>query len=316
MLGYRARNGDDHPRRGPGRDRTLSDELHNVFREGVVEGQPAGDPALGAPHEGGDPALRELVVVMELPHECCLLDEVPLSAMDPGEYPGESLFLRAVPDLRSYCIASAVLHGLHPQVAVKEYEGVGDDHGDELADTFDGGGQGEALFRPLDSRVGIAEVELRDLNLPNLSEMPVHAKELTGRDGSRPSRLLSPLSVSMGRKRPCANAFENDLVFYHSDFVVRDKDNQLLERLCGGYLVFYHLLLSSPWLHVGLVEIGEVVRVLLIHPSERLSSAPFCTRAGCMTSAAPLPGDREQSTSRRKGTAWPSPTPFALAFRR
>ena len=60
----------------------------------------------------------------------------------------------------------------------------GDDHGDELANPFDGGGQGEALFGTLDPRPGIAEVELRDLDLPDLS-MSVHDKEITRKERKR-----------------------------------------------------------------------------------------------------------------------------------
>ena len=59
-------------------------------------------------------------------------------------------------------------------------------------------------------------------------------EELTGGAPTRPSRLLSPLSVSTGRKRPCANPFQPYLVFYHLHRLVRDEDNELLERLFGG----------------------------------------------------------------------------------
>lgn len=45
--------------------------------------------------------------------------------------------------------------------------------------------------------------------------------------------------------------------------VTRDQNYQLPERLCGGYLVFYHPSLPSPWLYVGLIKVGEVIRVLL-----------------------------------------------------
>jgi hypothetical protein len=205
VLGYRARNGDDHPRRGPRGDRPLSDERHDVIGEGVAQREAAGDPALGAAHERGDPLLRELVTVMEFLDEGGLLDELPFSAVAAGEDLSKGLFLGTVPDLGPHRVAPAVLHGPHPQVAVEEYEGGGDHHRDELADTFDGGPQREALFGPLDSRVGVAEVELADLNLPDLS-MSVHDKQITRKKWSVPSCLLSPLSVSMRRKGPRANA--------------------------------------------------------------------------------------------------------------
>ena len=102
--------------------------------------------------------------------------------MGTGEDLHEGLFFRTVPDLRFHRVASAVLHGLYPQVAVEEYKGGGDDHGDELACAFDGGGQGKALFRPLDSRVGIAEVELSHLDLPDFP-VSVHEQKFTGEYG-------------------------------------------------------------------------------------------------------------------------------------
>jgi hypothetical protein len=145
-------------------------------------------------------------VIMEFPHEGRLLDGIPRSAVGPGEYLREGLFLFAVPDLRHHRVAAAVLQGLHPEVAVEEDKGCCHGHGDNLADTFDGGGQGKALFGPLYACMGIAEVELPDLDLLHLPK-PVHERELTRGARFGPSRLLSRLSVSMGRKRPCANAF-------------------------------------------------------------------------------------------------------------
>jgi hypothetical protein len=114
VLGYCARNGDDHPRGGPRRDRSLSDQLHEVFGEGAVKRQPAGDPPLGASHERGDPALRKVVVIMEFPYEGRLLDSIPLPPMGPGEDLHEGLFLCAVPDLpltvsRPQCFKALIL---------------------------------------------------------------------------------------------------------------------------------------------------------------------------------------------------------------
>jgi hypothetical protein len=55
--------------------------------------------------------------------------------------------------------------------------------------------------------MGIAEVTLSYLDLPDLSKMSVHDHKLTRGPASGPSRLLSPLSIPMRRKRPRANAF-------------------------------------------------------------------------------------------------------------
>jgi hypothetical protein len=64
----------------------------------------------------------------------------------------------------------------------------------------------------------------------------------------------------MSGKRPWANPFEPDLVFYHRNRVVRYKDNQPPERLFGGYLVFYHLPFP-PGLHIRFVNIGKITGV-------------------------------------------------------
>ena len=192
VLGYCARNGNDHPHRGPRGDRPLSDQLREIFGEGAIQRQPAGYPPLGASHQRGDPALGQVMVVMEFPHEGGLLDNIPLSAMGPGEDRHEGLFLRAVPDLRHHHVPPAVPHSLHPEVAVEEHVSLCDDHGHELACMFDGGGEGQTLFGPLYSCMGIAEVELPYLDLPDFS-MSFHDEELTGEDRYGPSRLVSCL---------------------------------------------------------------------------------------------------------------------------
>lgn len=185
MLRYCARNGNNHPRRGPRGDRPFSDQVHEVFREGAVKRQPAGDPPLGASHEKGDPLLREVVVITEFPYEGRLLDGIPLSPVGPGEDLREGLFLRAVPDFHPHCVAPAVLQGPYSEISIEQHKGFCRDHGDELANSVDGCGQGEALFGPVDSCAGIAENELCNLDLSNLPKY-VHEEEL-----SRGSKIWS-----------------------------------------------------------------------------------------------------------------------------
>ncbi len=107
------------------------------------------------------------MVVMEFPHEGSLFDDIPLSAVPPGEDLDKRLFFRAVPYLRHHRIAAAVLQGLYPEVAVEQHKSPRYDHGDDLAHPFDGSGQGKTLLGPLDSRVGVPEVELSYLDLPD-----------------------------------------------------------------------------------------------------------------------------------------------------
>ena len=170
VLRYRARNGGDHPRGGPRRDGALSDQGHHVFGEGAIESQPRRHPALGAPHHRRDPFLREVTTIVEFRKEGRLFYEIPSAVVGPGEDLDEGLFLRTVPDLRSYRVAAEVLQGLHPEVAVEEDEGRCHDHGNNLADAVDGGGQGEALLGPLYPGMGIAEVAPSYLDLPHLSD--------------------------------------------------------------------------------------------------------------------------------------------------
>ena len=51
----------------------------------MVKGQTRGDPALFTSHQGGDPALRQLVVIMKLSQEGRFLPKIPSTAMGPGE---------------------------------------------------------------------------------------------------------------------------------------------------------------------------------------------------------------------------------------
>jgi len=167
VLRYRARNGGDHPRGGPGRDRAFPDQLYDVSGQSVIEGQHRRDPALSAPHHGGDSFLGEVAAVMELRKEGRLFDHIPFSPMAPGEDLHEGLFLRAVPYLRHDRVAPEVAHGLHPQVAVEKDEGFCHDHGDDLAETLDGDSQGEALFGPLYPCMGVVEMKQAYFDLPD-----------------------------------------------------------------------------------------------------------------------------------------------------
>ena len=100
MLRYCARNRGDHPGGGPCRDRPFADQLYNILGEGIIKSKPGRDPALFAPHHGGDPFLREMATVVKLLKEGRLLEDIPFSAVGPGEDLHEGLFFFAVPDLR------------------------------------------------------------------------------------------------------------------------------------------------------------------------------------------------------------------------
>jgi hypothetical protein len=126
---------------------------------------------------------------MEFLEEGRLLDNIPLSAVGPGEDLHEGLFFCAVPDLRPHRVAPAVLQGLHPEKAVEEHKGLCHDHGDDLTGALDGSGQGNALPGPLYSCVGKAEVELPYFDLPDFPKMSVH-DHLTPDGGIDP--LLHP----------------------------------------------------------------------------------------------------------------------------
>jgi len=167
MLRYCARNRGDHPGGGPRGDRAFADQLYQVFGEGIIKSQPGRHPALFTPHHGGDPVLREMIMVMKLLKDGRLLDNIPLSAVGPGEDLHEGLFFFAVPNLRHHRVVATRLQGPHPEVAVEEDKGPRDDHGDDLAHSLDGGGQGEALPGSLYTRMGIAEMELPYFDLPD-----------------------------------------------------------------------------------------------------------------------------------------------------
>ena len=170
MLRYRARNGGDHPRGGPRRDGARADQGNKIFGEGAIKSQPGRYPALCAPHHRCDPFLREVTPIVEFRKEGRFLYTIPSAVVGPGQDLDEGLFFRTVPDLRHHRVAAEVLQGLHPEVTVEEDEGRCHDHGDDLTDTLDGGGQGEALLGPLYAGMGIAEVALSYLDLPHLSD--------------------------------------------------------------------------------------------------------------------------------------------------
>src|SRR5208283_15816 len=102
------------------------------------------------------------------------------------------------------------------------------------------------------------------LILDGFMEPPFFArigKSLPG--GADPVHLVlyHALSVSMGRKRPRANAHEPDLVLYHVFLLRRYADNKLHVWVFRGYLVLYHLPSLPPGLHIGVAPL-EVTRVL------------------------------------------------------
>ena len=111
-----------------------------------------------------------MTTIVEFRKEGRLLEDIPRSVVGPGKDLDEGLFFRAVPYLRHHRISAEVLQGLHPEVTVEEDEGRCHDHGDDLVDTLDGGGQGEALSGLLYAGMGIAEVKLSYLDLPDLSD--------------------------------------------------------------------------------------------------------------------------------------------------
>lgn len=76
-----------------------------------------------------------------------------------------------------------VRQGLHPEVAVEEDEGFCHGHRDDLAEAFEGGGEGKALSGPLYAGMGVAEMKLPYLDLPDL---PNH--HLTPGGGIAPPR--------------------------------------------------------------------------------------------------------------------------------
>lgn len=61
-----------------------------------------------------------------------------------------------------------------------------------------------------------------------------------------PFCLVSPFSLSIGRKGAPALPSKDDLVLYHPLLVCRDQQNQPQQRLRGEDLVLYHLRSRGP----------------------------------------------------------------------
>jgi len=175
MLRDCARNRGDDPGGRPSRDAPLADQLYKVLRKSIIKSQSPRDPALFAPQHGGDPALGQMVLLVKLPEEGGLFEEVPFTGMSPSQDFHQGLFFFAFPDLRRHRVTQTALHRLHPQVAIDQDKGVHPlpqgDHRDDLPETLDGTGQGRNPLRPVDPRMSIAKMEMSDLDLFHFSEM-------------------------------------------------------------------------------------------------------------------------------------------------
>ena len=103
-------------------------------------------------------------------------------------------------------------------------------------------------------------LDLDEVHYLRLQGVVVHGKNVRQKADRRPSRLVSSLSVSMGLKGPFPGPFQEYLILYHTDCVIRHDEDDLLWPFWKGYLVLYHLF-PSPCLHIGL-SAGKVSGVL------------------------------------------------------
>jgi hypothetical protein len=142
----------------------------------------------------------------------------------------------------------------------------------------------------------------------------IHRRSIRESPFSCHSRLLSSLSVSMGRKGPFPNPLQAYLVFYHSKPAVRDKENQLLERFFMGHPVFYHLSFP-PGLQVRLIETGKVAGVSL-NPCSLGGPFPLLLALGvetCLLSLFhPAIRNKVSSTEQASFDHLHTPLPFSI----
>jgi hypothetical protein len=88
--------------------------------------------------------------------------------------------------------------------------------------------------------------------------------------GTRHRVLYHPPRDAKGRKRRSVNASQRYLVLYQLVSDNREHENQLQARLCGGYLVLYHLKsrltpLLAPFFDIG-VATGKIAGSLPCQP--------------------------------------------------
>jgi len=110
---------------------------------------------------------------VEFLQEGSFFDEIPFTAVRPGEELDEGLFFLAFPDLGDDRITAEYLERLHPEIAI-EQDNVHllpqNDHRDDLSEALDGTGKRSNALGPLNPRMGIAKLKLGKLDLFDLSE--------------------------------------------------------------------------------------------------------------------------------------------------
>ena len=123
--------------------------------------------------------------MVKLTDQCSLFDEIPFTAMPPCQDLRQGLFFFTFPNLRHHRVAQTALHRLHSQVAIDQDEGVHplpqSDHRDDLAETLDGTGQGRNPLRPVDPGMGIAKLEMNNLDLFHFPQISVIHDHLLAR---------------------------------------------------------------------------------------------------------------------------------------
>ena len=145
-----------------------------------------------------------MVLIMKLPQEGRLLQEIPFTAIGPSQDLHQGLFFFAFPDLRHDGVTQTALQGLHPQVAIDQDKGVAplpqNNHRQDLPKALNGTGQSKDPLRPLDPGMGIAKMKLCNLDLFDFSKM---------------SRIHDPLTLDGGidlPRAPCIH--KNDTACY------------------------------------------------------------------------------------------------------
>lgn len=173
MIGVGARQRSKHAGRGPTGKPPRSYLLKDFLREGLDKTKTPCNPARVPSEQTGHPGLRHLMAAGELPDEGSLFHHIPSSLTADREQSQQGLVFPAVPVLDQDRVPFAELERRHPPVTVNEHTGRDGDNGHDLPPLLDGGGKADQGLFCHYPRVGVARIDLGDLQLHGLYRVSV-----------------------------------------------------------------------------------------------------------------------------------------------
>ena len=153
---------------------SASDRLQDLIGQGGKQRQPPAHPALVFPQKTRDALLRELMAIVKLSDQGCLLQRFPTSFLLPDQDRNQGLHLPANPDFGQNRVFSTAPQRFHPQIAIYQNMAwsIRTDHADrpKLSPLLQGTHQRQKRLRPPDPSMAIAKIQLAYLQRLHVGE--------------------------------------------------------------------------------------------------------------------------------------------------